>query len=222
MNNFEAIIFDMDGLLLDSEEIALVAFNETLDYFGLESQTELFFKLIGTNALSCRKILREELRGKTDSDKFGKLWDKMYMEKTLEAPIPLKKGVLELLDYINNIGLISAVATSTKTEEAIKKLKSAGILDYFKVVVGGERVKEGKPNPEIYLLAAKELSVNPKNCLGLEDSENGVKSAFSAGLTVIQIPDLVQPSDELKKLGHIILESLDDVVNYQFLRRKTT
>lgn len=216
MNHFDAVLFDMDGLLLDSEQLALVAFNEALDFFGLESETKLFFKTIGTNALSCKIILREGLNKKTDPDKFGKLWSQKYTEKTLEAPIPLKKGALKLLKYINKIGLTSAVATSTESVMAAKKLESSGILDYFEIIVGGERVKRGKPDPEIFLLAAKELSANPKNCLGLEDSENGVKSAVSAGLTVIQIPDLVQPSDTLKKLGHIILEDLGDVENYQF------
>lgn len=216
MNHFDAIIFDMDGLLLDSEQIALVAFNEALDISGLESETKLFFKTIGTNAQSCKNILREGLRGKTDPDKFGRLWFEKYTEKTLETTIPLKKGVVELLEHINKMGLTSAVATSTETGMATKKLERSGILDYFKIIVGGERVKKGKPNPEIYLLAAKELSVNPKNCLGLEDSENGVKSAVSAGLTVIQVPDIVKPSDELRELGHIILKNLDDVVNYNF------
>jgi len=96
---------------------------------------------------------------------------------------------------------------------AQEKLKNSGLLEYFQLVIGGEQVKKGKPNPDIYLHVADRLSVNPQYCLALEDSENGVKSAVSANMRVIQIPDMVQPSDELKQLGHTVLPSLYDVIH---------
>ena len=207
-NKFEAAIFDMDGLLLDSERLALVAFDEALEEVGLEPDRNLFLKTIGTNAASCKEILRNGLEGKTDADEFGRLWFQIYNKKVSGSPIPLKDGVITLLDHVSKIGLPAAVATSTESSMAKKKLERSGILEYFEIIVGGERVKNGKPDPEIYLVAANDLAVNPKNCLGLEDSENGVKSAVSAGLTVIQIPDLAQPSKELKSLGHIILRKV--------------
>ncbi len=216
MNRFEAIIFDMDGLLLDSERISMVAFNETLEYFGLGNEPELFLKTIGTNAQSCRMILKKGLENKVDSDKFGKAWFEKYIEKTTSAPVPLKNGAKELLIYIRNMGIPVAVATSTGTNLAKKKLENAGISKYFNVVIGGDQVQKGKPDPEIYLKVADSLSVNPEKCLGLEDSENGVKSALAAGLTVIQIPDMVQPDKDFKSLGHTVLECLDEVIGYKF------
>ena len=109
-----------------------------------------------------------------------------------------------------------AVATSTRTEWAKVKLSDSGILHYFDKIIGGEQVSNSKPDPEIYLRAASELSSEPSKSLALEDSPNGVKSAVAAGLTVIQISDLVQPDENLLKMGHIVLGSLAEVQDYDF------
>mgnify|MGYP000072935976 CR=1 FL=1 len=109
-----------------------------------------------------------------------------------------------------------AVATSTRTDRAKVKLSDSGILDYFDIIIGGDQVSNSKPDPEIYLKAASELSSEPSKCLAFEDSPNGVKSAVAAGLTVIQVPDLVQPDEDLLKMGHIVLGSLADVQDYDF------
>lgn len=149
--NLAAVIFDMDGLLLDSERLALAAFVETCAHFGLGDETAVFMKCIGTNQELGEQVLREGLQGKADPLAFGRLWDSKYLASTSECAVPLKSGAAEL------------------------------------------------------------LRVQPANCLALEDSENGVRSALGAGMTVIQIPDLVQPSDAMRKLGHTVLESLHDV-----------
>ncbi len=216
IDKFEGVIFDMDGLLLDTERIALDMFNEALKSFGLEEENELFISLIGTNSKTSTLLLQEGLEGKVDTKEFSKVWTKLYKEKTTYTPIPVKNGVKALLNFLKSIDMDIAVATSTKTDMAIGKLENAGLIENFEIVVGGDMVQHGKPNPEIYLLAASKLGVNPKNSLALEDSENGVKSAYDAGLTVVQIPDLVTPSQSLQKLGHIILPSLDDVIGYAF------
>jgi len=102
-----------------------------------------------------------------------------------------------------------------------KRLKHAGLLEYFDLIIGGDQVEKGKPHPDIYLLVTENLLVNPQRCLALEDSENGVKSAVSTQMSVIQIPDMMQPSEELKQLGHTILASLEDVVGYDFISKET-
>jgi len=142
--------------------------------------------------------------------------DGEYRRVIEESPIPLKDGAEELLRYISSIEIPIAVATSTAIDRAQKKLKSSGILDYFDFIIGGDQVTRSKPDPEIYLKAASELSSEPSKCLALEDSANGVKAAVAAGMTVVQIPDLVQPGEELLSLGHIVLRSLYDVPKYQF------
>ena len=206
----------MDGLLLDSERIALAAFNETCAHFKLDDQTELFLRCIGTNEALGTQVLKAGLEGKADYREFGRIWDGKYFEATNRKAIPLKDGAVETLDHFAKIGVPAAVATSTSAARAKQKLLDAGILTRFKVVVGGDQVERGKPKPDIYLKTAQLLRVAPENCLALEDSENGVRSALGAGMTVIQIPDLVKPSSEMRALGHIILDSLRDVRTHAF------
>jgi len=220
MHNFEAVIFDMDGLLLDSEKISFSTFKEALKVFNIEKKSDLFYTMIGKDAISCKNILKEGLSDKVDHDEFGKVWSDLYKKETTLKPIPIKDGVITLLNHLKDLKVTIAVATSTDTNMAKEKLKNAGLLEYFTMVVGGDQIKRGKPNPDIYLHVANKLSVNPKKCLALEDSENGVKSAASAGMTVIQIPDIIQPSNGLKQLGHIILSCLEDTLHYNFQKSK--
>ena len=205
----------MDGLLLDSERISFNTFRETLKQFNLKEDNELFYQMIGKDERSWRKLLKESLSDKIDTDKFARVWSDLY-QREISKPIPVKDGAEALLTYLKELKMVTAVATSTKTKMAKEKLKNAGLLESFDLIIGGDQVKKGKPHPEIYLLVAERLSVNPQRCLALEDSENGVKSAVSAKMSVIQIPDMVQPSEELKKLGHTIFVSLEDVVGYDF------
>src|SRR5207253_2615312 len=120
------------------------------------------------------------------------------------------------LDHLDSLQIPVAVATSTKSARAMQKLGDAGIGGRFKAVIGGDQVENSKPHPDIYLKAAAALGVLAEKCLALEDSENGVRSAFSAGMTVIQVPDLVEPSEALRSLGHVILGSLREVPGYEF------
>lgn len=216
MDSFTAFIFDMDGLLLDSEKPALETFIETCTTLGLEDHTHLFLQLVGTNSELGKSLLEKGLRGKTDPKLFDALWNKNYKNFIDSNPTPLKEGVEELLKHIESFNLPLAVATSTNTELAGNRLEALGILNYFTSVVGGDKVTKSKPAPDIYLKAASTLTANPKECLAFEDSSHGVRAAVVAGMTVIQIPDLVVPDDDLLSLGHIVLESLLDVPNYNF------
>jgi HAD superfamily hydrolase (TIGR01509 family) len=216
MLNFSAVIFDMDGLILDTERLALEAFQTTCMRFELGDLSSLFIQCIGTNDALGEAILKDGLEGLADYKAFGSAWIREYKRITSEKPVPLKHGVEELLPYIESIEIPMAVATSTQTKRAKGKLGDAGLLDYFEIVIGGDQVERGKPDPQIYLKAASALSSAPSKCLALEDSANGVKAAVAAGMTVVQIPDLVPPSDDLLQLGHIVLASLADVPNYGF------
>ncbi len=216
MNNFEAIIFDMDGLLLDSERIGLVTFQQTCQQFELGDKTELFIQCIGTNSESTKKILSEGLGHEVDFTEFWSICRARYHAETKTKAIPLKEGVVDLLESITSLQIPIAVATSTHTEFAFQKLENAGIKNYFNTVIGGEQVNNSKPLPDIFLKAVDKLQVDAGKCLALEDSENGVKSALAAGLTVIQIPDLVKPSKSLNPIKHIVLNSLTEVRHFKF------
>jgi HAD superfamily hydrolase (TIGR01509 family) len=216
MNRFGGIIFDMDGLLLDSERIALDAFNSACGEFGLGDQRAVFMRCVGANRQRGEQIIREGLAGQVDLLAFIASWDAQYAAHTEGVAIPVKAGAVQLLEAITQLGLPVAVATSTATELAEAKLEAAGLLQYFLHVVGGDQVAKSKPEPDIYLHAARLLEVRPGSALALEDSENGVLAALAAGMTVIQIPDLVQPSAALLQRGHHVLASLEDVPHHRF------
>lgn len=107
-----------------------------------------------------------------------------------------------------------ALATSTAHDEARVRLENAGLLDFFELIVAGDQVEHGKPDPEIYLKAAEGLELSTHQCLAIEDSDNGVRAAHSAGMVVIQVPDLAQPADHVRALGHTVLQSLGEVERY--------
>lgn len=208
---YKAVIFDMDGLLLDSEKIALDCFLEACRKAGFTPDISLYLKCIGTNSKKTKQILLEGFGRTFPIDEVFKHWDALYYKETFEKPVPLKRGAIQLLDKLRNTGYPMAIATSSAHNKAIVKLKNSDIFDYFEVIIGGDQVKNSKPDPEIYSTAANKLGINADECIGIEDSDNGVKSAYGAGMSVIQIPDLQPPSREVKKLGHTILDSLFEI-----------
>ena len=211
MKHYNAVVFDMDGLLLDTETIALNAFVDACREQGLNPDLAIYHKCIGTTYARTRQILQEGYGPDFPYEVISQLWNQKFTYQVENFPIPIKEGVVELLEFLEKAGIKRAIVTSTRRPTALKMLGNAGILNYFEFVIGGDQITHGKPHPEIYLTACQRLGEKPSDCLALEDSENGVRSALAAGLTVIQIPDLVQPSAEVKGLGHLILKSLTDV-----------
>lgn len=216
MKQFQAVIFDMDGLLLDSERLALEAFQVTCAHFNLGDHSALFRQCIGLNRKSGQTLLAKAFGGQIDYTSFDEYWTSEYQQRTHVQPIPLKAGVSQVLTHLKAMHMPLAVATSTDHPSAEHKLSRAGLIGYFRHVIGGDQVARSKPHPEIYLKAAEMLSVDPTQCLAFEDSENGVKAAVSANMTVVQVPDLISPSPELLTLGHIVLPSLDQAIHYDY------
>lgn len=208
-----ATIFDMDGLLINSERIALHTFQSICDQHTLGEQLSLYLQILGTNDAGTLAILRRELPAHLSAEHFLQAWMSLYQEHTLLA-VPLMNGVLELLDHLEACNIPKSVATSTRTDLARSKLTNSGILHRFTHVTGGDQVNQGKPAPDIYLKAAERLQVDPTLCLALEDSPNGVKAALAAGMHVIQIPDLLQPDADLRALGHTVLNDLHEVIHH--------
>ena len=208
---YKAAIFDMDGLLLDTERIFRDAFKKTCEVLGYEFDKSLFVKLIGTNSVKTKEIMINGFGKGFNYDIFRDNWLWNVKDYLSNNSIPVKEGAVKILEKIKAIPLPMAVATSTKYSDAVKSLESTGILNYFNFIVAGDQVSKGKPDPEIYRMTADKFGVMPDECIVFEDSENGVKSAYGAGMDVIQVPDLLEPSIELKSRGHRIYDSLDDV-----------
>ncbi|MBI4296239.1 MAG: HAD family phosphatase [Chloroflexi bacterium] len=211
MNHIKATIFDLDGLLLDTERIALSTFVAACREHDFEPDINVYYKCLGRNESTTKQIMLDGYGKDFPWESINELWVKEYDKETLGKAIPIKAGALSLLEYLEEGTFKKVVATSSRTAKAREKLSRAGMLHFFDFVLGGDEITNPKPHPEIYLSACRRLNEEPANCLALEDSENGVRSALEAGLTVIQVPDLVPPSRDMQALGHKIVKSLVEV-----------
>jgi HAD superfamily hydrolase (TIGR01509 family) len=212
INEFEGWIFDMDGLLLDTEKICWECFIEACKPFDYYPDFQIYKICLGKKPQIGDKLLEESFRDIIPFNLVKPEWSRIYRTKIHNGPMPVKPGVIELLDKLKRGGRKTAVATSTDYDLASKKLKISGIFDYFNSVIAGDMVTNSKPDPEIYLKAAAEIGADPARCAAFEDSDAGVTAAFRAGMKVFQIIDLLEPSDEVKAFGHTILKSMKQIV----------
>ncbi|MCW8334463.1 HAD family hydrolase [Vibrio paucivorans] len=207
---FQAAIFDMDGLLLDTEQVCMRVFKQSCEAQDLPFLQEAYLSIIGCNSVTIDKILRNAYGD--DLDRLHAEWRKRYDAIVKHEAIPVKDGVIELLEWLKANNIPTAVATSTQKDVAKIKLRLAGLDGYFANITTGCEVTHGKPDPEIYLLAASRLNVDPSQCVAFEDSNNGVRSSVAANMTTFQVPDLVEPCPEVLALGHSIQPSLHHVL----------
>ncbi|NOR63866.1 MAG: HAD-IA family hydrolase [Rhodobacteraceae bacterium] len=204
---FRGALFDMDGLLLDSERACVVAFNETVQSFALPSMPEIALACIGLRSDGVRTKVSAALAGRVKYDAFYSAWGQRISAAFAQG-IPVKPDVFTLLDALEYQGTPCAVATSTRTAIAEAHLQKAGLRGYFKAVIGGEQVANGKPAPDIYLMAAKALGLLPQACVAFEDSDPGTLAAIASGATVVQVPDVKPPSAALLANGHLIASTV--------------
>ncbi len=202
-----AVLFDMDGLMIESERALLQCWRESAEELALPLDDALWLSFVGLSDAVCHDRLRQRIG---DERTVQALLDglKIRYDARVEAGLPLKPGVRELLALLESHGVPRAVATSTRRERALQKLGKAELLPHFNAVVTGSDVRHHKPAPDIYLLAAERLGVTPSRCVVLEDSVPGVRAALAAGMTPIQVPDLVVPDEAVRALGHRIVDSL--------------
>ena len=215
----ETVIFDLDGLLIDSERSFYEMDERFLKRFGKSFTLEEYVKdYCGrtVNANIERFIVKYDLPITLGE---GLLIINEEIAKETTKGIPLKKGALELLQYLKEKGYKVALATSSVKERALTLLSKNGVDSYFDDYVFGPEVKRGKPYPDVFYKAAAKVGSDPLNCLFLEDSEAGIKAASSAGMSVICIPDLKVPSDPFCKMADAILTSLFDVIDYLKMKK---
>lgn len=203
----EAVLFDMDGLMLDSEQAMLETWRAAALAEAIDADDGLWLAMVGMHDRASFALLSQRL-GLEPATRLRDTGYRLY-DARVAAGLPRKQGLLELLDLLEAHRLPKAVATSTLRERALAKLGATGLRERFPVIVTGSDVAHPKPAPDIYLLAARELGVDPARCVVLEDSEPGVRAALAAGATPIQVPDLVAPGEALRAFGHRIVASLE-------------
>lgn len=214
MHKIDAIIFDMDGLLIDSENIAKIAWSRALLEFHFQMPDDFFLQLIGITMENEKELFYSKYGSDFPFEKALARRQHYYDEYIQEFGISLKPGVRELITFLNDNSIKISIATSSEKIFASKKLKIAGIFDLFNIIIFGDEVNYGKPSPDIFLEAARRLCTQPTSCVVLEDSEVGIRAAHAAKMIPIMVPDLQKPSLEITKIAHIVLPSLYDVQSY--------
>ena len=210
----KAVIFDLDGLLIDSEIISYKIYKEILNQFGHDFSIEEY---------------AQNFSGKTEVKNVKNLIDTYRLPLTIEIGlnnvlkieskflnqgVNLKTGAKELLAYLKDKGFKTAIASSSTKDRALTILKQHNIIEYFDEFVFGDEVEKGKPSPDIFLKACDKLSEKPEECLVLEDSEAGIQSAYSASIPVICIPDMKVPNEYYLDMTKAVLHSLKEVISY--------
>jgi HAD superfamily hydrolase (TIGR01509 family) len=205
MRTCEAVVFDMDGLLLDSEAVYHRAWTVAAREHGYELSDAVYRGFVGQRIALCEERLAAMAGAGFSLASFRARWRVLWREIAARGVAP-KPGALELLALLERAGVPRAIATSSQQAEAALAL--GALAPRFAAVITGDQVANGKPAPDIYLAAARALGVDPARCLAFEDSENGARSALAAGMRLIIVPDLVEPSDETKARAHAVFRSL--------------
>lgn len=204
----EAVIFDMDGLMFDTETLCTRCMIEASKRQGVVMTPEETHLVLGFKSEDIYDFYEEYYRGKMDG---RKMIDDHYdlMHEVLFTTGPDKMPYLvEILDYLKEKGYKLAVASSSVKKHIINNMEKNNVEGYFDVVASGQEVENGKPAPDVFLLAAERLGVDPSKCMVLEDSSNGVRAAKAAGMYNVMIPDAYQPDDELRKEAYAVVENL--------------
>lgn len=209
-----AVVFDMDGVLFDTERIGVQCWTEAAEPTGLQNAREIARMCIGRTIPGTKEVFMEEAAKQGVALDFEKLHEdcaRLILEKEERDGLPVKPGVHEILEYLYERKIPVALATSSKKDIVLSHLEKTGITKYFRKIVTGDMVSHGKPAPDIYIKACEELEAAPENVIAIEDSFNGIRSASAVGLHPIMVPDQLQPTEEILLLAETKCDSLLEV-----------
>jgi len=211
----KAIVFDMDGVLFDTEAVSLASWKETAPAFGIDEASiiKAHTGCIGLNRNDGYAWLRVCFGQDFEAERFLDTC-KVAFDRRTHIDLPLKKGTREILAYLKEKHIPTAICSSTAVPVIMEHLEQAGLTDYFDRIIGGNMVIHSKPQPDIYLKACETLGAAPEECIGVEDSPNGIHSSSAAGLMTVMVPDLVAPTEELRSHCILVANSLLELLDY--------
>lgn len=202
-------IFDHDGLMFDTEKIWQKNWNLVAREMGITLPDEFKKEICGSNGQHTLDVIQKYYHVEDGREIRDRVIESVAHDE-IENPIEMKEGLLDILEMFQKHGVKMAVASSSPKEMILMNLKRSHLEKYFEVVVSGKDVKHGKPAPDIFLLAAEKLGIDPKECYVFEDAYNGIQAGVSAGAQTIMVPDLLQPNNEIRNMLHAVCESLKE------------
>lgn len=217
MKKIEAVIFDMDGVIFDSEKLVQECWEEVASRYKIEGIVSVCRECLGLTREATRIIFKKHYGEDFPYDEYKIQTRELFFSKNL----PIKPGTQELLTYLKDKKIKTAIASSTYSDVVKMELRKAGLIDFFDEIVCGDMVKNSKPDPEIFLKACELLHVKPENAYGIEDSYNGIRSIHAARMKAIMVPDMLAPNDEMLEKSEIVLDSLHKVKEY-FMENSST
>lgn len=210
----DAVIFDMDGVIFDSEALVMETWKTVADRHGIADIEETCKECLGVNSATSRRIFQNRYGKGFPYDEYKQEMAALFHERAAGGKLKQKPGIRELLTFLQEQGIRTAVASSTRREVVCRELEEGGLLSYFSQVVCGDMVARSKPEPDIFLKACAMLDTFPENVYVIEDSYNGIRAAYRAGMRPIMVPDLAEPTQEMEQLAVCILPSLTAVQQY--------
>lgn len=213
VNDKEAVIFDMDGVIFDSETLVFHCWNVVAEKYGIKNVEEACRECLGINAVETKERFLKRYGEDFPYDEYKREMSEMFHKTAANGGLEVKPGVRELLTFLKEHHYKIALASSTRKAVVESQLTAAGIIDYFDEIICGDMVKKSKPEPDIYLTAAEKIKVSPDKCYAVEDSYNGIRSAYRAGMDVIMVPDMLPANEEMEEICCNILDSLFQVID---------
>lgn len=210
----KAVIFDMDGVIFDSECKVIETWKVVADKYGIKDIESFCLSAMGQNREAAKARFLEIYGADAPYDAYKAEMSDLFHERYNKGRLPLKPYVKESLTSLKERGYLLAVATSTREEVVTAELGDAGLIKFFDAIICGDMVSKSKPDPEIYLKACETLGVKPKDAIGVEDSHNGIRAVKAAGMTAVMIPDLMPVTEEMKEKADFILEDMGKLVSY--------
>lgn len=211
---YKAVVFDMDGVIFDSERAIMQCWKEVASRHNIPDIEKAILACTGTTMVRTREIMLNLYGADFPYDEYARESSAIFHSRYDGGRLPMKPGVKELLTFLKEHDKKIALASSTRQQVVTDELRDAGIIEYFDRIICGDMVSRSKPAPDIFLKACEELNISPSDSYAIEDSYNGIRAAHAGGLHPIMVPDLLPADEEMQSLAEIVLPNLTSIMKY--------